>query len=82
MLAISLPVNDVAQIKLMMQTWYLYLSGEFKSGKLSDEQLTASLSTPLIYSEQNDALELNFTGSRELLDQFQKAVSDALAGVV
>lgn len=69
--AISIPIKDLSQLKVVLAAWYAYLRD---SKELSHAELTDCLKTPTIYNLEKDEIELFFTGSIELLDSFKKHV--------
>ena len=70
--AISIPIKDISQLKVVLAAWYAYLRD---AKDLSREDLTDCLKTPVIYNLEQDEIELLFTGSNDLLDRFKKHVN-------
>ncbi len=67
--AISMPLKDIAQLKIILATWYSFLrdhSDNFTKGDYSQY-----LKTPVLYDLAKDEVEVLFTGTEELLKDFQ-----------
>lgn len=71
--AISLPVKEITHLKVILATWYSFLRDQ--SDRLSKEEFTRYLNTPVIYDLEHDEIELLFTGSEELLGRFKDHVT-------
>ncbi len=69
---ISMPIKDLAQLKIVLATWYSFLKDQ--AGSLSKEAFASSLKTPVLYDLEKDQIEVLFTGSQELLKQFSDYV--------
>lgn len=69
---ISMPIKDLAQLKIVLATWYSFLKDQ--AGSLSEEAFASSLKTPVLYDLEKDQIEVLFTGSRELLKKFSDYV--------
>ncbi|MCB1171883.1 MAG: hypothetical protein KDK25_16160, partial [Leptospiraceae bacterium] len=69
---ISMPIKDLAQLKIVLATWYSFLKDQ--AGNLSQEAFASSLKTPVLYDLEKDQVEVLFTGSQELLKQFSDYV--------
>jgi len=76
MQSLGFNVKSQLQAKLMLKTWYLFLSDEYKADRINDEILNECLKTPLIYHDETNELELNFTGNKALLETFQVLLKD------
>lgn len=72
--AISIPIKDISQLKVVLAAWYAYLRD---TEELSREELTECLKTPVIYNLEDDKIELMFTGSSQILDKFKNHVNQA-----
>ena len=72
--AISIPINDISQLKVVLAAWYAYLRD---AKGLSHEDLTDSLKTPVIYNLEEDKIELLFTGSSDLLESFRRHITNS-----
>ena len=70
--AISIPIKDIAQLKVILAAWYAYLRD---AEGLAHEDLTESLKTPVIYNLEEDKIELLFTGSSDFLEAFRKHIT-------
>jgi len=70
--AISLPVKEITHLKVILATWYSFLRDQ--SEKLSKDDFTRYLKTPVIYDLENDEIELLFTGSEQLLADFKEHI--------
>lgn len=70
--AISLPVRDLEQLKIMLAAWYAYLKEA--SDNFSRGEFSRYLKTPVIYDIANDRLEILFTGDEDLLKRFKDHV--------
>lgn len=73
--AISLPVKEITHLKVILATWYSFLRDQ--SANLSKDDFTRFLKTPVIYDLEKDQIELLFTGTEELLQQFKDHVAQA-----
>ncbi len=70
--AISLPVKEIAHLKIMLATWYAFLRDQADS--LPPEEFSRYLTTPVLYDLNKDEIEILFTGSTELLNRFREHV--------
>ncbi|MCB1174333.1 MAG: hypothetical protein KDK39_12240 [Leptospiraceae bacterium] len=70
--AISIPIKDIAQLKVVLAAWYAFLR---EADQLSHQELTDSLKTPVIYDIEKDKVELLFTGSAALLESFRSHIN-------
>ncbi|MCB1308315.1 MAG: hypothetical protein KDK30_09060 [Leptospiraceae bacterium] len=70
--AISMPVKEIAHMKVILATWYSFLRE--RMDELSKEDFTRYLKTPVIYDLENDQIELLFTGTEDLLQKFKDHV--------
>ena len=70
--AISLPVKDIAQLKVILATWYAYLRDS--SDNFTKGDFARYLKTPVIYDLAKDEIEILFTGSEEMLNDFRSHV--------
>ena len=66
---ITMPVREIADVKVILATWYKFLQDQ--ADKLNAEEFSRSLKTPIILNLETDELELLFTGSNELLQGFK-----------
>ncbi len=70
--AISMPVKDIPQLKVLLAAWYSFLREE--SDNFSKGDFSRYLKTPVIYDLSRDEIEILFTGSEELLGHFRDHV--------
>ena len=70
--AISMPVKDIAQLKVILATWYAFLRDI--SGNFAQKDYSRYLKTPVIYDLSKDRIEIMFTGSEELLQEFKSHI--------
>ena len=70
--AISIPVKDIPQLKIILATWYSFLRDY--SDNFSKGNYTKYLKTPIIYNLAKDEIEIMFTGSDEVLENFKKHI--------
>ncbi|MCB1167780.1 MAG: hypothetical protein KDK37_03400 [Leptospiraceae bacterium] len=69
---ISMPIKDIAQLKIVLATWYSFLKDQ--GGELTQEAFASSLKTPVLYDLEKDQIEVLFTGSEQLLKKFSDYV--------
>ena len=70
--AISMPVKDIDQLKILLATWYSFL--QEVSDNFTKGDYTTALKTPVIYDLAQDRVEILFTGDEELLKNFKTHV--------
>lgn len=68
---ISMPVKEIAHMKVILATWYAFLRDQ---ENLTSEEFSQYLKTPVIYNLEQDAIEILFAGSDELLQAFKNHV--------
>jgi len=70
--AISIPVKDLTQLKVVLAAWYAFLRDV--SDNFAREEYARFLKTPVIYDLAKDEIDVMFTGSQELLNEFRSHV--------
>ena len=70
--AISVPVKDISQLKIVLATWYSFLREHSKNFTQGD--YSRYLKTPVFYDLSKDEIELLFTGSDEILKEFREHI--------
>lgn len=68
-----MPVKEITHLKVILATWYSFLRDHLDN--LSREDFTRFLKTPVIYDLEKDEIEILFTGSEKLLNQFREHVT-------
>lgn len=66
---ISMPVREITDLKVILATWYKFLQDQ--SDKLTPDDFSRCLRTPVILNLETNDVELLFTGSEELLKGFK-----------
>jgi hypothetical protein len=69
---ISIPVKEMAHLKVVLATWYAFMRDE--AANLSQADFAESLKTPVIFNLEKDEIEILFTGSAELLNRFREHI--------
>lgn len=69
---ISMPIKDIDQLKIVLATWYSFLREQ--ADRMTDTDFANSLKAPVIYDLEKDQVEILFTGSKSLLDEFSDFV--------
>lgn len=69
---ISIPVTDLAQLKILLTAWYSFL--QEASNNFQDGDFSRFLKTPVIYNMAKDEIELLITGDAELLKKFKEHI--------
>lgn len=72
---ISIPVKEIAHLKVMLATWYAFLRDQADS--LSNEEFSRFLNTPVILDLEKDEIQLMFTGTEDLLNRFKKFIQES-----
>lgn len=71
--AISFPIADLDQLKIILASWYNFLSEE--ESEIGPEKFREYLKTPVFYNMGGDQVEVLFCGTPELLAKFKQRYS-------
>ena len=70
--AISMPIKDISDLKVILATWYTFLRENMEN--INKDDFTRFLKTPVVYNIEKDCIEILFTGTDDLLKKFSDYV--------
>ena len=70
--AISMPIKEIADLKVILATWYTFLRDQMH--QIERDDFTRYIKTPVVYNLEKDEIEILFTGTEELLKKFSDYV--------
>ncbi|MCE9499254.1 MAG: hypothetical protein K8R21_01895 [Leptospira sp.] len=71
---ITISVKELPHMKIILSAWYNFLKESFDEKKISGDEFTDLLKTPVMYDLDKDQIELMICGSEEILEEFRSKV--------
>ena len=71
---VTISIKELSHMKIILSAWYNFLKESFDEKKISGEDFTDLLKTPVMYDLDKDQIELMLCGSEAILEEFRAKV--------